>query len=177
MSNPRLDTTTNDQVLEIPATPPGDVRNNNAYSVGSYFSPTVSTALIIATWYLSNIGVLLLNKYLLSFHGYRYPIFLTMLHLISCSAYSSASINLLDLVPLQHIHSKQHQNRFNRSGSRFSRSNRRFPVFDHFFFISGFFREPNRIEHRFAVEPVEPAGPVRFLKPCKSYHKIQHNLQ
>uniref|UniRef100_A0A2N9J7Z1 Reverse transcriptase Ty1/copia-type domain-containing protein n=1 Tax=Fagus sylvatica TaxID=28930 RepID=A0A2N9J7Z1_FAGSY len=38
MSNPRLDTTANDQVLEIPATPPGDVRNNNAYSVGSYFS-------------------------------------------------------------------------------------------------------------------------------------------
>uniref|UniRef100_A0A2N9EXE2 Sugar phosphate transporter domain-containing protein n=1 Tax=Fagus sylvatica TaxID=28930 RepID=A0A2N9EXE2_FAGSY len=132
MSNPRLDTTATDQVLEIPATPPGDVRNNNAYSVGSYFSPTVSTALIIASWYLSNIGVLL-SKYLLSFHGYRYPIFLTMLHMISCSAYSYASINFLDLVPLQHIYSKQYQNRFNRSGSRFVRSNHRFPVFVHFF--------------------------------------------
>ena len=57
MSNPRLDTTANDQVLDIPATPPGDVRNNNAYTGGSYFSPMVTTALIIASWYLSNIGV------------------------------------------------------------------------------------------------------------------------
>jgi hypothetical protein len=57
------------------------------------------------------------------------------------------------------------QNRFNRSGSRFCRSNRRFPVFGRFFHFSGFFGEPDRIEHRSPVEPVEPAGPVRFLKP------------
>ena len=107
MSNPRLDTTANDQVLDIPATPPGDVRNNNAYTGGSYFSPTVTTALIIASWYCSNIGVLLLNKYLLSFYGYRYPIFLTMLHMIACAAYSYASINFLEIVPLQPIHSKR----------------------------------------------------------------------
>ncbi|CAI0414028.1 unnamed protein product [Linum tenue] len=58
MSNPRLlDSTSttatsvpaDDQVLDIPATPPGDVRGNNAYyystsAVGSYFSPTVLTA-------------------------------------------------------------------------------------------------------------------------------------
>jgi hypothetical protein len=54
------------------------------------------------------------------------------------------------------------QNRFNRAGSRFSRSNRRFPVFGHFFQIFGFLREPDRIRHR---SPVEPAGPVQFLKP------------
>ena len=53
MSNPRLDTTANNQVLDIPATPPGDVRNNNAYTGGSYFSPTVTTALIIVSWYFS----------------------------------------------------------------------------------------------------------------------------
>jgi hypothetical protein len=57
------------------------------------------------------------------------------------------------------------QNRFNRSGSRFWRLNRRFPVFALFFYFSGFFKEPDRIGHRFPVEPVEPAGPVRFLKP------------
>ena len=57
------------------------------------------------------------------------------------------------------------QNRFNRSGSRFWRLNRRFLVFDPFFHFSGFFREPDRIRHRSPVEPVEPAGPVRFLKP------------
>ena len=53
-------------------------------------------------------------------------------------------------------------NRFNRAGSRFSRLNRRFPVFKHFFFqISGFLRKPDRIKYRSPVEPVEPAGPVR----------------
>ncbi|KAB1217132.1 hypothetical protein CJ030_MR4G021189 [Morella rubra] len=106
MSNPRLDSSANDQVLDIPATPPGDVRNNNS---STYFSvsPNVSTAMIIASWYLSNIGVLLLNKYLLSFYGFHFPIFLTMLHMVSCAAYSFVAINFLEVVPLQHIHSKR----------------------------------------------------------------------
>lgn len=111
MSNPRLDgsttvvaTSTTDQVLlDIPATPTGDVRNNTYSTVGSYFSPNILTALIIASWYFSNIGVLLLNKYLLSFYGYRYPIFLTMLHMISCACYSYVAIKFLEIVPLQHI--------------------------------------------------------------------------
>jgi hypothetical protein len=33
---------------------------------------------LVAAWYSSNIGVLLLNKYLLSNYGFKYPIFLTM---------------------------------------------------------------------------------------------------
>ncbi|KAF5734853.1 phosphate translocator-related family protein [Tripterygium wilfordii] len=105
MSNPRLDTTAPDQVLDIPATPPGDVRNNNGF--GSVLSPNILTALIIASWYFSNIGVLLLNKYLLSFYGYKFPIFLTMLHMISCAVYSYIAINFLEMVPLQQILSRK----------------------------------------------------------------------
>ncbi|KAJ1381323.1 Sugar phosphate transporter domain [Sesbania bispinosa] len=110
MSNPRLlNLDNNDQVLDIPATPPGDLRNNNNNSTfgSNNLSPTLLTALIIASWYLSNIGVLLLNKYLLSFYGYRYPIFLTMLHMLSCAAYSYAAIHFLEIVPFQQIHSKK----------------------------------------------------------------------
>ncbi|KAH1202191.1 putative sugar phosphate/phosphate translocator [Glycine max] len=107
MSNPRLDTTTTDPVVDIPPTPPGELRNSFGSNPNNNLSPTLVTALIISSWYLSNIGVLLLNKYLLSFYGYRYPIFLTMLHMLSCAAYSYASINFLELVPLQHIHSKK----------------------------------------------------------------------
>lgn len=108
MSNPRLD----DQVVDIPSTPPADARNNNNNNGvnGSSFlilSPHVMTAVIIASWYLSNIGVLLLNKYLLSFYDFSFPIFLTMLHMLACAAYSYISINFLELVPLQHIHSKR----------------------------------------------------------------------
>ncbi|KAK6947679.1 Sugar phosphate transporter domain [Dillenia turbinata] len=102
-SNPRLES--NDQVLDIPATPPGDVRNSN--NIGSLLSPNILTALIIASWYFSNIGVLLLNKYLLSFYGYKYPIFLTMLHMIACTGYSFLAINWLEIVPLQHILSRK----------------------------------------------------------------------
>lgn len=108
MSNPRLDhpaAAAADQVLDIPATPPGDARNAAAGT--HHLSPAVLTALIIASWYLSNIGVLLLNKYLLSFYGYRYPIFLTMLHMISCSVYSYFAIGFLEIVPLQHILSRR----------------------------------------------------------------------
>ena len=34
----------------------------------------------------------------------------------------------------------------------------------HFF---GFFREPDQIRHRSPIEPIEPTGPVRFLKRWK----------
>lgn len=109
MSNPRFpDTTATDPVVDIPATPPGDVRPNAAaFSFGSHISPGLLTAITIASWYLSNIGVLLLNKYLLSFYGYRYPIFLTMLHMLSCAAYSYFAIHFLELVPFQQIHSRK----------------------------------------------------------------------
>lgn len=96
------------QVLDIPATPPGDARNNSA--IGSYtslVSPNILTALIIAAWYLSNIGVLLLNKYLLSFYGFQYPIFLTMLHMISGAIYSYIAIIFLEIVPVQQILSRK----------------------------------------------------------------------
>ncbi|XP_010276035.1 PREDICTED: probable sugar phosphate/phosphate translocator At1g12500 [Nelumbo nucifera] len=103
MSNPRLES---EQVLDIPATPTGDVRNQNS-GIGSSLSPNLLTALIIASWYFSNIGVLLLNKYLLSYYGYRYPIFLTMIHMLSCAAYSFIAIHWLELVPFQHIVSRR----------------------------------------------------------------------
>ncbi|TQD84365.1 hypothetical protein C1H46_030074 [Malus baccata] len=48
----------------------------------------LSTIGLVIAWYLSNIGVLLLNKYLLSNYGFKYPIFLTMCHM---SAYSLLS--------------------------------------------------------------------------------------
>lgn len=110
MSNPRLDVSTAaaDQAVDIPMTPPSDVRNSAVgFPIGSYLSPNVFTIVIILSWYFSNIGVLLLNKYLLSYYGYRYPIFLTMLHMIACAAYSYVAINFLEVVPLQHILSRK----------------------------------------------------------------------
>ncbi|KAG1359172.1 UDP-URONIC ACID TRANSPORTER 1 [Cocos nucifera] len=128
-SNPRLEA---DPVIDIPPTPPGDARPgvklpgagtssflfllfpflshpSDAAGGGgaSSSSSTVTTALIIGAWYLSNIGVLLLNKYLLSIYGYRYPIFLTTLHMLACSAYSAAAVRWLRLVPLQSVSSRR----------------------------------------------------------------------
>ena len=45
-------------------------------------STNAYTVVMIAAWYFSNIGVILLNKYLLSVYGFRYPIFLTMMHMV-----------------------------------------------------------------------------------------------
>lgn len=64
------------------------------------------TAGLVSFWYSSNIGVLLLNKYLLSNYGFKYPIFLTMCHMTACSILSYAAISWLKVVPLQAIRSR-----------------------------------------------------------------------
>ncbi|KAL9238726.1 hypothetical protein vseg_013110 [Gypsophila vaccaria] len=58
---------------------------------------------LITIWYSSNIGVILLNKYLLSNYGYKYPIFLTMCHMTACSLLSYIAIAWLKVVPMQTI--------------------------------------------------------------------------
>uniref|UniRef100_A0A0E0H8T9 Sugar phosphate transporter domain-containing protein n=1 Tax=Oryza nivara TaxID=4536 RepID=A0A0E0H8T9_ORYNI len=49
------------------------------------------TAGLVASWYASNIGVLLLNKFLLSTYGFRYPVFLTACHMSACALLSYAA--------------------------------------------------------------------------------------
>ncbi|KAF5204082.1 Udp-uronic acid transporter [Thalictrum thalictroides] len=61
---------------------------------------------LIILWYSSNIGVLLLNKYLLSNYGFKFPIFLTMCHMSACALFSYISIVLMKIVPLQMISSR-----------------------------------------------------------------------
>ena len=51
----------------------------------------MKTLAIIAAWYTSNIGVILMNKFLLSTYNYKFPIFLTFLHMLSCSVCSFAA--------------------------------------------------------------------------------------
>ncbi|XP_072993397.1 probable sugar phosphate/phosphate translocator At1g12500 [Typha latifolia] len=97
-SNPRLDPSSL-IAIDIPQTPP------SKSTTTSSSSSTAATAFIILSWYFSNIGVLLLNKYLLSIHGYRYPIFLTFLHMLSCSFYTFLSVRFLRLVPSQAVSS------------------------------------------------------------------------
>ncbi|KAK1276985.1 putative sugar phosphate/phosphate translocator [Acorus gramineus] len=59
----------------------------------------LTTARLISSWYISNIGVLLLNKYLLTIYFYRYSIFFTTLHMLLCSA----AIPFLSFIPFQQI--------------------------------------------------------------------------
>ncbi|CAN1257178.1 Probable sugar phosphate/phosphate translocator At3g11320 [Linum perenne] len=75
-------------------------------NVPSSASSLLFTIGLIAAWYTSNIGVLLLNKFLLSFFGFKFPIFLTMCHMTSCSLFSYFSIVWLKMVPLQTIRSR-----------------------------------------------------------------------
>lgn len=46
------------------------------------------TVTIIVVWYASNIGVLLLNKFLLTNTGFKQPVFLTLCHMTSCATFS-----------------------------------------------------------------------------------------
>lgn len=61
---------------------------------------------LVTSWYSSNIGVLLLNKYLLSNYGFKYPIFLTMCHMTACALLSYIAIAWLKMVPMQTIRSR-----------------------------------------------------------------------
>lgn len=61
---------------------------------------------LVSSWYASNIGVLLLNKYLLSNYGFKYPIFLTMCHMTACSLLSYIAIVWMKMVPLQTVRSR-----------------------------------------------------------------------
>ncbi|XP_021278761.1 probable sugar phosphate/phosphate translocator At3g11320 [Herrania umbratica] len=61
---------------------------------------------LILSWYSSNIGVLLLNKFLLSNYEFRYPIFLTLCHMLACSMFSYMAIAWLKVAPLQGIRSR-----------------------------------------------------------------------
>nr|XP_043609891.1 probable sugar phosphate/phosphate translocator At5g05820 [Erigeron canadensis] len=64
------------------------------------------TSGLVLSWYISNIGVLLLNKYLLSNYGFKYPIFLTMCHMTACSLLSYIAIVWFKMVPLQTVRSR-----------------------------------------------------------------------
>lgn len=59
----------------------------------------------IVVWYVCNIGVLLLNKYLLSSYGFKYPVFLTFCHMMACSA-ASYAVAASGLVPLHAVRSR-----------------------------------------------------------------------
>ncbi|KAM7500131.1 hypothetical protein LguiA_024545 [Lonicera macranthoides] len=61
---------------------------------------------LIVLWYSSNIGVLLLNKFLLSNYGFSFPIFLTMCHMSACAFLSYISIVFLKIAPFQRIKSR-----------------------------------------------------------------------
>uniref|UniRef100_A0A7C9D8K8 Sugar phosphate transporter domain-containing protein n=1 Tax=Opuntia streptacantha TaxID=393608 RepID=A0A7C9D8K8_OPUST len=61
---------------------------------------------LISFWYSCNIGVILLNKYLLSNYGFKYPIFLTMCHMTACALLSYIAIAWLKVVPMQAVRSR-----------------------------------------------------------------------
>jgi drug/metabolite transporter (DMT)-like permease len=65
------------------------------------------TVLMIAAWYFSNIGVILLNKYLLSVWGFKFPIFLTACHMVACLSLSFA-VRASGIAPRQALKSRRH---------------------------------------------------------------------
>eukprot|EP00889_Picochlorum_renovo_P007483 jgi/Picre1/34513/NNA_001981.t1 len=68
--------------------------------------PNLFTGAIILGWYGSNVGVLLLNKYLLSVYGFKFPAFLTLCHMLACSV-MSYGLAISNTVTLQPVKSKK----------------------------------------------------------------------
>ncbi|KAF6155361.1 hypothetical protein GIB67_019887 [Kingdonia uniflora] len=92
--------------FQSPPSLPSSHPTTMASSLFSFKNQTFFISSLIILWYSSNIGVLLLNKYLLSNYGFKYPIFLTMCHMSACAVLSYISIVVLRLVPIQRINSR-----------------------------------------------------------------------
>ena len=56
--------------------------------------------------YASNIGLLLMNKLLLSYTSFRRPVFLTMCHMVACVALSGLG-DLTGIIQKQHVRTRQ----------------------------------------------------------------------
>ena len=56
--------------------------------------------------YASNTGLLILNKWLLSSYGFRRPVFLTLCHMLACSA-AGYGVSAGGLVPSQPVRSPE----------------------------------------------------------------------
>ncbi|KAM0991405.1 hypothetical protein ACFX2C_009792 [Malus domestica] len=65
-----------------------------------------TTVWMVAAWYGSNIGVLLLNKYLLTNYGFGFPIFLTLCHMTACSVFSYVTVAVMKVALQQSVKSK-----------------------------------------------------------------------
>lgn len=65
----------------------------------------VYTVLLIALWYAANIGVLLMNKYLLSSTGFSYPVFVTLCHQTACLVLGAA-VHFSGWIPAKPIKSR-----------------------------------------------------------------------
>ena len=64
------------------------------------------TAIIVLAWFCSNIGLLLMNKYLLSNYGFKQPVFLTLCHMLACVILSTA-FSTTRHVPRKNIQSRR----------------------------------------------------------------------
>lgn len=80
--------------------------SNNVRSAPSAHRHTLATAFIVAAWFSSNIGLLLMNKFLLSNYGFKQPVFLTVCHMFACVVLSSA-FSTTTYVPKKRVQSSQ----------------------------------------------------------------------
>jgi drug/metabolite transporter (DMT)-like permease len=64
------------------------------------------TLAIVFLWYSSNIGVLLLNKWLLSSTPFRQPVFLTLCHMLACATLGYV-LSLGELTPIRPLRSRR----------------------------------------------------------------------
>ncbi|XP_014489697.1 UDP-URONIC ACID TRANSPORTER 1 [Vigna radiata var. radiata] len=84
----------------------GGSGGKNGKTMSSNSKENLFICFLVTLWYSSNIGVILLNKYLLSNYGFKFPIFLTMCHMSACAVFSYISIVFFKVVPQQMIKSR-----------------------------------------------------------------------
>lgn len=66
----------------------------------------LTTVFVVVAWYTCNIGVLLLNKYLLSSTPFKSPVFLTLCHMMACATLGYL-LSLSQFTPIKPLKSKR----------------------------------------------------------------------
>lgn len=78
----------------------------NELQAGPAHKSRLLTAFVVIAWFVSNIALLLMNKYLLSNYGFKQPVFLTLCHMLACVVLSTA-FSTTNAVPRQSIQSSK----------------------------------------------------------------------
>ena len=77
----------------------------------SVMQQAAKSYLYVVVWMSISMAVILFNKYILAYSGFRYPIALTMWHMVFCTTVATVAVRVLGVTKRLHMPQKEYINR------------------------------------------------------------------